>query len=168
MIVERTQATPRRGSHRLLLVLAGALLLGACSTGPEPEEEGIQVASMDAPPDDITGAWRVTGAIDPQGRSLQPDAAPFTVEINSEGNVAGQAACNNWNANVEHVDEEHLRFGAIGLTTEQCNVQDPDSQAFERDFVNNLTRTMEWTRSSDTLVLRFQDGQEWELTPRED
>ena len=164
MMINIRGAMLRCGWQVPSLVLAGALLLAGCSTGPEPEQEGIRVASMDAPPDDITGAWRVTGAIDPQGRSLRPDAAPFTVEIDGEGNVAGQAACNNWNASVEHVDEEHLRFGAIGLTTEQCNIQDSDSQTFERDFINNLTRTMEWTRSSDTLVLRFQDGQEWELT----
>ena len=165
-MTNNTTTTRRRAWH-LLLVVAGAAMVGACSTGPEPEQEGIRVASMDAPPDDITGAWRVTGAIDRQGQHLQPDAAPFTVEIDADGNVAGQAACNNWNASIEHVDEDHLRFGAIGLTRQECNVQDSDSRTFERDFVNNLTRTMEWSRASDTLVLQFQDGQEWELTPQE-
>ncbi len=152
----------------LLLATAAALVLAGCGTGPEPEEEGIRVASMDAPPEELAGQWRVTGAVDAQGQHLQPDAAPFTVEITGDGNVAGRAACNNWNGSVEHVDEEYLRFGAIGLTTEQCNIEDQDSQTFERDFVNNLTRTMEWSRSSDTLVLQFQDGQEWELTPASD
>lgn len=157
-----TVETPRL-ARRCLALFCAAVITG-CASGPAPEEQGIRAESMDAPPEELTGAWRVTRAISAQGRNLQPDAVPFTVEIDGEGNAAGQAACNTWNASVEHVDESNLRFGAIGMTREACNVQHADSQVFEQDFVDNLTRTMEWSRASDTLTLRFQDGQEWELS----
>lgn len=146
---------------RLTLLLAG-LALAACATDPQPET--VRPVSMDEPPEILVGNWRVAGAIDAQGRYLEPDALDFTIEIASDGNVAGSAACNSWNGQVEHVDDDYLRFGAIGLTRAACQIQDADARAFEQEFVTNLTRTMEWSHSGDTLVLRFQDGQEWELT----
>lgn len=146
---------------RVTLLLAG-LVLSACATDPQPET--VRPVSMDEPPEALAGNWRVVGAVDPQGRYLEPGAVSFTIEIASDGNGAGSAACNSWNGQVEHVDDDHLRFGAIGLTRAACHIQDPDARAFEDLFVTNLTRTMEWSRSSDMLVLRFQDGQEWELT----
>ncbi|MFV8833525.1 META domain-containing protein [Aquisalimonas sp.] len=146
---------------RSTLFLTGVLLAG-CATDPQPDT--VRPVSMDEPPEALVGDWRVVGAVDPQGRYLEPDAVSFSLEIADDGQVAGSAACNSWNAQVEHVDDDHLRFGAIGLTRAACQIQDPDARAFEDLFVTNLTRTMEWSRSSDTLVLRFQDGQEWELT----
>ena len=150
--------------------LGTVVLLAGCATGPESDDEPatIRAASMAEPPEEITGNWRVQGVIDAQGRYLEPDGAPFTMEIGSNGDAAGLAACNNWNGNVEHVDETHLRMGAIGFTRQACPLDDQDAQLFERTFVTDLTRTMEWSRSSDTLTLRFQDGQEWELARPDD
>jgi len=145
----------------LALLLAG-VFLAACATQPEPDS--TRPISMDDPPEALIGTWQLTGVITPHGQFLEPAGTRFTIEISPQGDAAGSAACNNWNSNVQHVDDRHLSFGAIGFTRVECQLQHHDARAVEERFVIDLTRTMEWSRRSDTLTLQFQDGQEWELT----
>lgn len=151
-------------SLRATVAIAAVMVLGLAGCATESEPGGIRAPSADAtPPDALVGVWRVERAIGPDGAILEPEGSTFTMEIDSDGNAAGQAACNSWNASVAGADADRLRFGAIGLTRAGCGLQG-DARAFEQRYVNDLTRTMQWSRSDDTLVLRFQDGQEWELS----
>lgn len=154
-----------------ILVSAFAIALGACASQPgapgsgETAGEARADPGLDAPPAPLTGEWAVQRVTSAGGEVLEPSGVSFIVGIGDDGDAQGQAACNRWNAQVERVDRERLRFGAVGVTRAACGLETRALVAFERRFVNNLTRTMEWEREAGVLRLRFQDGETWELRP---
>ena len=157
----------------LTLALGMALLLGGCATEPgdtpgdapadTPGQAPAEGDSLDAPPEELTGAWRLVRAVDAAGVEARPESVPFTMQIAANGTATGRVACNSWNSQVDHVDRDRLRFGAIGATYAGCDLRSRELQTLEQSFSMGITRWMEWSAEDDTLHLEFQDGAHWQL-----
>lgn len=159
----------------LSTTVAAVVGLAGCAggSGPgsepesEPERETRSGSGSREPAEALTGTWQVASAQTAEGESLELGDGQFVMQLSADGEAVGQAACNMWNGNVQYVDDTNLRIGAVGLARQDCGLSG-DAQRFEDRFVNGLTRTMEWQRDGEALVLEFIDGQIWEMEPNQD
>lgn len=153
----------------LSVTLAGVFGLAGCASdsGSEPERETRSGSGSREPAQALTGTWQVASAQTAEGQSLELGDGQYVMQLGADGEAVGQAACNVWNGNIQYVDDTNLRIGAVGIARQDCGLSG-DAQRFEDRFINGLTRTMEWSRDGDSLVLEFIDGQIWQMEPNED
>jgi len=127
-----------------------ALLAGCVAVRPDVEPgAGAEATTVDLP--SIVGqSWQLQEIQMANGDTMMPEGeAEYTLLLNKDGNVTGQADCNTINATYT-LDGSQISFGHIASTRALC----PPGSLFDA-YVLALDTASDYTLTNDTLELTF-------------
>jgi heat shock protein HslJ len=131
--------TSRRATIGLVLAVAAATVLGACSSGSS-----------------LTGkTWQWTSATtsSPASQSVVPDPTAYTIEFKSDGTYAAKADCNQLTGSYTTTSSSGLTIASGPMTLAACG-----ADSLSDVYVHSLLQASSYGISGSDLTITLADN----------